>query len=342
MYKLLILLFISPLVWGQRPLFATQGQQPDFYVSKSGKIELVFGQKNKLYYSFSIDQGKHFSDPILVDSLEGLHLGASRGPRIASANTTTIISAINKQGNVYAYRKEENGKWNRTQINDIPEVAKEGFNAIATNQNQQFVVIWLDLRGNKRNKLMSSFSQDGGKTWNKNQLIYASPDSTICECCQPNVIMQDKHLAIMFRNWLEGSRDMYVIESKDGGQHFQPAQKLGKGTWPLNACPMDGGSISFSQEGKINTVWRRAENLFTSGTEGEEVLLGPGKNASITSIDSGNWLTWHHQGLVWLKDIHSGVLSSLGAGRYPIVKKLNQQSAFMIWENQGGIFGKTL
>lgn len=342
MFKFLFCLFISPLAWAQQSIFSTTGLQPDFCLEKSGKIEMVFGQKNKIYYSFSSDQGQHFSEPTLVDSLVGLHLGASRGPRIASSKSTTIITAIDKSGNIYAFSKSKNGKWSKNQVNDMPEIAKEGFNAIAADQNNQFTVIWLDLRGNKKNKLMSSTSLDGGKTWQKNQLVYISPESSICECCQPNIILQDNHMAIMFRNWLKGSRDMYVIESSNGGKTFGQAQKLGLGTWLLNACPMDGGNLSFAPNGEIATVWRRAENLYTSGIQGEEKLLGPGKNASTTTLSSGQWIVWSHMGQIWLKSMNTGTIKSLGSGRFPVMKAINTHQAYIIWENQGQILGQVI
>ena len=48
----------------------------------------------------------------------------------------------------------------------------------------------------------------------------------------------------MFRNNVNGSRDEYLVESRDGGRSFAAARKLGSGTWPLNGCPMDGGGLA--------------------------------------------------------------------------------------------------
>lgn len=349
-YKSLVITFFSFIgylifpwtIHAQQALFSINGNQPDFTISSSGKIEVVFGQKNKIFYAYSTDQGQHFSEPSLVDSLVGLHLGASRGPRIAHSQQITIISAIDKMGNVYAYKKSDKNTWIKSRVNDMPEIAKEGFNAIAANDNKQFTIIWLDLRMENKNQLMSSTSKDGGKTWQKNQWVYRSPESHICECCQPNIIIQKQHIAIMFRNWLQGSRDMYVIESFDGGKTYQEARKLGFGTWPLNACPMDGGSLSFNLKGKVETVWRRAENLYVSGVSGEEKMIGAGKNASTTVLDSGQWIVWANQGLIWLRAATSESSKSLGPGRFPIIKAINSKQAYIIWENQGKIFGQMI
>jgi hypothetical protein len=63
----------------------------------------------------------------------------------------------------------------------------------------------------------------------------------------------------MFRNSLAGARDFYLARSKDGAS-FTIA-KLGEGTWPLKACPMDGGGIAIA-DGKVVTAWRRNFDIF--------------------------------------------------------------------------------
>lgn len=344
MYKILLLIFIPFLALSQKKLFSQKGLQPDFYVHENGQIDLVFGLKNTIFYANSIDNGLHFSVPQIVDSLSGLHLGMSRGPRIAGSNKSIIITAIDKKGNVHAYRKKmKDNLWQHQLVNDIPDVAKEGFNAIATNSNGQFMVIWLDLRGNKKNKLMAAMSKNDGVNWGANTLIYASPDSTICECCQPNIIFNQNRISIMFRNWINGSRDMYTIHSFDEGKTFKSIEKQGEGTWKLNACPMDGGSLAFTRDNQVISVWRREGNLFVS-KEGNtaETKISDGRNASISAGQQGIDIVWNQQGKIYLKNSQHSETQLIGEGRYPIIKTINKKESFIIWENQGDIFGKLI
>jgi len=303
---------------------------------------LVFGIKNTIYFSGSTDKGEHFSEPQIVDSLVGLHLGMSRGPRIASSNKSIIITAIDKKGNLHAFRKSVNDpNWKHQIINDIPEVAKEGFNALASNSKGKFMVIWLDLRGNKKNKLMASMSMDDGKSWGTNKLIYASPDSTICECCQPNIIFNQNRISIMFRNWVKGSRDMYTIHSFDEGKTFIKLEKQGEGTWKLNACPMDGGSLAFTKDNKVVSIWRREGDLylFKEG-DSHEKKIAEGRNASISAGQQSLLIAWHEQGKILVKSSRNLKSQRVSEGRYPILKSLNDQESFLVWENKGEIFGK--
>lgn len=340
--KITLFLFISlSAARAQQTLFSAKGLQPALCAGEKESIEMVFGKGKAIYYSFSGDKGQHFSTPVLVDSLPGLHLGVSRGPQIASSRQSTVITAIDKHGDVYAYvRNRTTGTWQtKRRVNDVPEIAKEGFNALASDGKGTFFVLWLDLRDDKQNKLYGSVSHDGGLTWSKNKLIYRSPDATVCECCQPSVLMNDQRVYVMFRNWLNGSRDMYVTASEDGGSTFLPAVKMGEGTWKLNACPMDGGGMSVTKSGVLTTVWRREKQLFTSTMGAPEVFLAEGRNASIATTSQKTFITWQDQGQVWLRTSAQKPPVSLGTGRFPRVLALNETQAFCVWEDKETIKG---
>jgi Neuraminidase (sialidase) len=107
-------------------------------------------------------------------------------------------------------------------------VAKENLMALSADGQNAFAV-WLDLR-DKHNKIFGAKSSDGGKTWGKNIMIYASPDTTVCECCKPSVVIKGNNVYGLFRNWLNGNRDLHIIQSTDGGLNFGQAQKLGTGS----------------------------------------------------------------------------------------------------------------
>lgn len=343
--KILLLLALSTsITYGQKAIFPGKGMQPSVCVGENESIEIVFGKGNVIYYTFSKNKGQSFASPIPVDSLPGLHLGMSRGPQIASSKLSTVITAIDKKGDLYAYvLNRKTGEWGkRFAISDVPEIAKEGFNALASDGQHTFFVIWLDLRNDRKNKIFGAVSKDGGKTWAKNKLIYRSPDSTVCECCQPSVIMDKNQVFVMYRNWINGSRDMYVTASKDGGNTFLPAQKMGNGTWKLNACPMDGGAISLNKKGILTTVWRREGQLFKSNPGEPESLISSGRNASIATTNQNTFITWQNQNQVWLIQSGQSEPISLGNGRYPRIVSLNERQAFCVWEDNGSITGKLL
>lgn len=328
---------------GQQALFPQPGVQPNIFADGQGNIEMVFGKGNAIYYSISRDHGNTFTPPVLVDSLRGLHLGVSRGPQIASSPLATVITAIDRAGNLYAYTLDrKTGSWlDRRMVNDLPNVAEEGFNALASDGKGKFFVTWLDLRGDKKNKIFGATSTDGGRTWGKNLLIYRSPDSTVCECCQLSATMLGDKVYVMFRNWLDGARNMYVATSLDGGKTFQPPVRMGSGSWKLNACPMDGGGISVTDEG-LTTVWRRERQLFLSKPGEAEQPIASGRNASVAASGGNTFIVWQDQGQVWFSPPDRQAPKSLGAGHFPRVVALSDAQAFCVWEDGESIRGMIL
>lgn len=275
-------------------------QQPQLCVDQEGVIHLVFGAHNDVRYCQSKDGGKTFSEPVNLPPYRVMALGMRRGPRVAVSGDSICVSVIGgvqgkgDKGNLLAFRSSDKGKtWHGpVVVNEVPESAREGLHAMAASPKGQLGCVWLDLR-NKRTEIMASFSDDGGKTWGENALVYESPDGSVCECCHPSVTYDDKGvLHTMWRNQLGGARDIYTASSTDG-KSFGKAKKLGTGTWPIDHCPMDGGSIAALPKGGIATAWRRDTNVYFVSAQGnKEQLLGPGEQPWITVNESGAFTVW--------------------------------------------------
>ncbi|MGH9429668.1 MAG: hypothetical protein ACRD2L_25565, partial [Terriglobia bacterium] len=89
---------------------------------------------------------------------------------------------------------------------------------------------------------------------------------------------------------------LYYTASMDGGKTFAVAQRLGRGTWPLNACPMDGGEMTSAKNGQIESVWRRREEIFAASPGKEETALGKGWNPVIAYGRNGRYVAWDDAG----------------------------------------------
>jgi hypothetical protein len=203
---------------------------------------------------FPKNRGMFFSTPVLVAILPKLAASHTRGPQIAATENGLAVVASNTMGEIFSYTMDKKGKWSQTaRTHHADTVAKEGLIALSAERENVFAV-WLDLR-DKQNKIYAAKSTDGGQTWSKNMMVYASPDGTVCECCRPSVVMRGNNVFVMFRNWLSGNRDLYLVHSSDGGNSFGQPQKLGNGSWALKGCPMDGGGVVISNSGETETVW---------------------------------------------------------------------------------------
>lgn len=281
-------------------------RQPQAAVDEQGAIYIAFGAGEAVYCAVSSDGGKNYKKPVKIGDVNQLALGMRRGPRIAAGHGTVVVSAISHEaGNLLSWRSIDGGKtWQKSvQVNDSPRDAREGLHAMAMGPSGELYCAWLDHRSGKT-EIYGASSSDGGRSWSDNKRIYASPSGSVCECCHPSVTYDAAgSLYVMWRNSLDGARDMYMSVSGDGGKTFPAAKKLGIGTWNLNACPMDGGSIAITAAGEMTTIWRRDQQIYITrpGEIGEE-KLGSGLQPWMTATPSGAWSIWVNRrgGDLWL------------------------------------------
>ena len=292
------------------------GAQPQLTIGSNGRVWLAYGRtgdapaaaaeghqhkghgpqarSGEVFVAYSDDGGSTFSEPVKAASVPQLMLGNRRGPRIVAHGSRLTLSMVTDE--LVAFTSSDEGKtWSGpVKINDVPTSAREGLHDLAAAPDGQVFATWLDMRNGKM-ELWGASSKDGGRTWAKNQQVYRSPDKSICECCHPSALFDaDGNLAIMWRNSIGGSRDMWMTTRARGATQFTAARKLGDGTWKLNACPMDGGRIVALGGGHFGAVWQRNGEVFMSGGQGQEQSLGKGKQpvAVRTTRDAPPVVIW--------------------------------------------------
>src|ERR1035437_709918 len=323
---------------GNNDLVIAKGQMPNIAKDKNNNIHIVYGSGDSIMYISSKD-GNSFTSPSLVAVLPKLSASAMRGPQIAAASNGLVVTACTN-GNIFSYKKETSGKWTKAvKVNDVDEVAKEALMALSADSLNAYA-IWLGVSPKGQN-VYGATSVDGRKTWSKNILVYASPDSTVCQCCKPSVVVKGNNVYVMFRNWLNGNRDLYLIKSADGGKSFGQPQKLGKGSWKLNGCPMDGGGLAIDKSGTPETVWRREGNIYAATPGMPEKEIGEGRSCSIETINNKNIYAWtKKENVIVMKP--GGMKINLGKGSLPLVKALNNEHVICVWENENQIHTSVL
>ena len=318
------------------------GQMPHMAKDKAGNLHLVYGVGDSIMFTYSSDKGNSFASPSVITVLPDLFSFATRGPQISVMDKGVVVTACTSKGNIYSYYKEKEGWKQGARINDIDTVAKEGLMALSADGENAFAV-WLDIRNNngKGQRVFGAKSGDGGRTWSKNILVYASPDKTVCECCKPSVAMQGKNVYVMFRNWLNGNRDLYVIQSSDGGASFRQGQKLGTDSWKLDGCPMDGGGLAINKNGEVQTVWKREADIYTTMPGIPEKKIGEGRGCTIETVDNKNVYAWTENGEVVLMK-PQGLKEVIGEGTQPVLKALDDNHVMCIWEKDKQLHGSVL
>jgi hypothetical protein len=335
---LLLGIQIAPVAAG------TPNRQPQL-ASRRDSVALAFGAGNAIYFAASTDSGRTFGPPVLVSSRGQLSLGMHRGPRVAYTPQGIVISAIvgeqgkGMDGDLLAWRSRDGGKsWSEAvRVNDVAGSAREGLHAMAFGGKDVLFAAWLDLR-EKGTRIFGAISDDGGATWSSNRLVYESPSGTVCQCCHPSVAIETSGaILVMFRNAVEGSRDLYLARSDEGGKTFAAAKKVGQGTWKLEGCPMDGGSLALDTKGSTRTVWRRDQTVFATEGDGPEKSLGPGRNPSAAAARNGVYAAWTREKSLLVSKPGAAQPEILDEdGAFPAMTALADGSVAVAWESAGG------
>lgn len=315
----------------------TPNRQPQM-AAAGNTVAMVFGSGEGIWLARSQDSGRSFDTPSKVASLPKMLLGRHRGPRVVISGNALIVSAIaSEPGDLVAWRSSDGGRtWSAPAvINDMPQAAREGLHAMAADADGHVAAVWLDDRdGGKR--LLGAFSDDNGRTWSRNAMLYESPDGTICECCDPSLaVMGPGEFVVMWRNKLGGSRDLYTMRLKDG-KLAGAAAKQGEGTWKLDGCPMDGGGLAV-RDGQVASAWRREHDIYLAALGKPEVKVGSGMDVAFGANAKGFYVAWTTPAGIAL---HApGASSSLqvsASGAFPSLVALPDGGMLLAWEEKDG------
>jgi len=340
---LFLLLFLILHRSPAQPAAIAVGVQAQITIDPVSTVRVIYGNGDKIYCATSIDNGKTFQDIKLVGEVSEMHLGMSRGPQAASSRNYTLVSAIDKSGVIHIFQlNHRSGEWSKKKsANDIAGSAPEGLMSLTADQRDNFYAVWLDVRNDNKNKICFASTTDHGKTWSKNKIVYQSPDKTVCECCKPSIAVNKSKILIMFRNWLNGSRDLYLLQSDDQGNSFKAPVKLGVGTWKLNGCPMDGGGLTIDSKNNISTVWRREGAIYFAKPNEEEVLIGAGSNCSIADGENPI-IAWNDGMKLKVRQLSSEKVYDVAEGSFIKTIRTADAGILSVWEKDGKIHFKKL
>jgi BNR repeat-like domain len=320
---------------GGQPQLAAVGQ----------RVGLVFGEGQTIYFAGSRDGGRTFSSPVAVPSHGSLALGRHRGPRVAIVGDAVVVTAIlaaeRGSGDLFAWRSTDDGRswFAPVRLNGVVASAREGLHGMG-GAGTLVTAAWLDLRA-PGTHLRAAVSNDAGATWSEDRLVYESPSGTICQCCHPSVVVSPLgDISVMFRNALDGSRDLYLTTSHDGGRTFEPATKLGHGAWKLDACPMDGGALAVDERGVVGTVWRREKEVFFARPGQPEQPIGLGGDPAIAFGRNGALsVIFRDDEGVSLSDGSSPATRIVAPGaQTPVLLALGDGSLLVAWERDKRVF----
>lgn len=152
-------------------------------------------------------------------------------------------------------------------------------------------------------------STDGGLTFEQEVAAGSLWSAEACDCCQPEIIVDETKVVVFFRNNDSNTRDIKGVVSYDRGVTFSDMFSVDNHNWYITSCPSTGPDARFLTSDKVvaaykTTVSGEAQifahqyDLNTDATDAEVQITATGaSNAQVNypQLDIKNGV----MGIVW-------------------------------------------
>jgi len=102
-------------------------------------------------------------------------------------------------------------------------------------------------------------SVDGGLTYDNAVTAGEIVGQEACDCCQPEIIVNDDYVIVYFRNNDNNIRDIKGVISYDRGATFTDWFSVDNHQWLINACPSTGPDTRFLNDSTSVTIYKTEE-----------------------------------------------------------------------------------
>lgn len=158
-------------------------------------------------------------------------------------------------------------------------------------------------------------SVDGGLTYDTEVLAGALVGNEACDCCQPEIIVNDELVIVFFRNNNSNVRDIKAVVSTDRGQTFSSWFSVDDHNWVINACPSTGPDARFYDNNKFYCVYK-TEVLSEPRVALNEYDFDGSVSTSMVNMTADTWTNENvnYPQLYYADDVLGVVWEGKGAG----------------------------
>jgi hypothetical protein len=269
-----------------------------------------------LYFSASSDDGKSFSEKIVVPMSGDVATHAEGMPKVAFKKDGTIVAAYEKSaptpdnkyaGAIYYVQSSDGGKsWSKEQFlhSDTLAGRSRSYFDLERLPDGEIGASWLDIKldhttgGRSVRFAKTSAAQGFG-----NEILI---DSSACQCCRIDVYSDiTGKVNIAYRGLIKGVmgrsiRDMMLVTSADNGESFSTPLRISEDNWAIEGCPHTGPSLCSSNAG-LYSLWYTEGNgigIYSSFRPSgdsfgqRELVSNSGHHPQLSASDARSIMVW--------------------------------------------------
>ncbi|MCG8327456.1 MAG: T9SS type A sorting domain-containing protein [Chitinophagales bacterium] len=198
--------------------------------------------------------GGIFTTPVEVNGNIPPFVNSAEGPQMAVKDNRVFITYSDKNdyyNGIYVARSTDGGQTFETPVQLIQ--GSNHYNtlpAVAIDENDNPVIAFLGATTNyEEAKIKLSYSTDGGMTYGNPVVASEGVNGEyVCECCPPELLLDNGKTYSFFRNNDNNLRDIWMTASTDSEQ-FDQVLDIDPSDWQISACPASGpASIRLEDE----------------------------------------------------------------------------------------------
>lgn len=239
---------------------------PQIEITNDGQpIVLWANQNDNTLYTSKYNGAGAFSTPLAISptNLDVQSYNWSGADLAIEDDNVYIVfrSAGYETGHIYFVKSADNGATfsDTVRVDDLAT----GFGQypdIAVHQD----TIWVTFMDHDANGLNPQYvvsrSIDGGITFQTEVLAGELIGNEACDCCPPEIIVNENYVIVYFRNNNSNIRDIKGIISFDRGLTFSTWFSVDDHMWNISGCPSTGPDSKFLDANSSVTIYKTTVN----------------------------------------------------------------------------------
>lgn len=263
--------------------------RPRIAVNANGDPVVIWGDNSPMTNRVSVGDGAMFSAPVEVSEGFMPSVADWMGSSIASVGNTVWVvmkAAPEESMPVYVRRSDDGGfTWGDTIRVEPYDGLVSRFPSIDVVDPEEPIVQYMQFDSGFNGARQVVSHMMGGAFMPPVQVSTPFAPGNVCDCCPNQVVVNEQHVAALYRNAGSDIRVMWAAASSDGGATFPVGSVIDTTGWLLPACPSSGPD-GYLDGDSVRYVWMSGANNGTKVYVGSTSAMDLGLGAQL-KVHSG-------------------------------------------------------